>query len=64
VVRASIIAPRGGAGDSLFVLDAQRALLFGVQGSLYSRGDLTRLADALGVPCSGPDRPVSANEFA
>ncbi|MEU9837802.1 hypothetical protein AB0C69_01125 [Actinomadura sp. NPDC048032] len=64
VVRASIIAPRGGAGESLFVLDAQRALLFRVQGSLYSREDLTRLADALGVPCSGPGRPVSAKEFA
>ncbi|MGI5205094.1 hypothetical protein ACQEU6_26395 [Spirillospora sp. CA-108201] len=64
VVRASIIAPRGGAGESLFVLDAQRALLFRLQGDLYKREDLTRLVDALGVPCGGPDGPVSAKKFA
>ncbi|NYE10430.1 hypothetical protein [Actinomadura citrea] len=64
VVRASIIAPRGGAGESLFLLDAQRALLFRVQGGLYTREDLTRLVDALGVPCGGPEGPVDAKEFA
>lgn len=64
VVRASITAPRGGAGESLFVLDAQRALLVRVQGSLYTQTDLTRLVDALGVPSSGPDGPVSAKKFA
>ncbi|GAA4321722.1 hypothetical protein ACFQY7_43405 [Actinomadura luteofluorescens] len=64
VVRASITAPRGGAGMSLFVLDAQRALLVRVQGSLYPREDLSRLVDVLDVPCSGPDGPVSAKEFA
>lgn len=64
VVRASITAPRGGAGESLFVLDAQRALLVRVQGGLYAREDLARLVDALGVPCSGPDGPVGAKEFA
>ncbi|GGQ24089.1 hypothetical protein GCM10010187_45770 [Actinomadura coerulea] len=63
-VRASIIAPRGGAGESLFLLDAQRALFFRVQGGLYERDDLTRLVDALGVPCGGPDGPVSAKKFA
>ncbi|SNS22200.1 hypothetical protein SAMN06265355_11350 [Actinomadura mexicana] len=64
VVRASITAPRGGAGVSLFVLDSQGALLVRVQGGLYSPEDLARLVDALGVPCSGPDRPVNASEFA
>ncbi|MEV0661380.1 hypothetical protein ACIBI3_06670 [Actinomadura luteofluorescens] len=64
VVRASITAPRGGAGMNLFVLDAQRALLVRVQGSLYAREDLARLVDALAVPCSGPEGPVNAKEFA
>ncbi|MGW2306548.1 hypothetical protein [Actinomadura luteofluorescens] len=64
VVRASLIAPRGGAGESLFLLDAQRALLVRVQGSLYTREDLARLVDALGVPCSGPAGPVTAKKFA
>ncbi|MBG6092627.1 hypothetical protein [Actinomadura viridis] len=64
MVRASIIAPRGGAGESLFVLDAQGNLLTRVQGNLYRHEDLARLVNALGVPCSGPDGPVSAKEFA
>ncbi|QKW32690.1 hypothetical protein HUT06_00450 [Actinomadura sp. NAK00032] len=64
VVRASIIAPRGGAGESLFVLDVRRDLLVRVQGGLYGQRDLARLVDALGVPCSGPEGPVSAKEFA
>lgn len=64
VVRASITAPRGGAGESLFVLDAQRQLLVRVHGGLYGHEDLGRLVDALGVPCSGPDGPVSPKKFA
>lgn len=64
VVRASITAPRGGAGESLFVLDAQRNLLIRVQGGLYTHEDFARLVNALGVPCSGPDGPVDAKEFA
>jgi hypothetical protein len=31
---------------------------------LYTREDLTRLVDALGVPCGGPEGPVDAKEFA
>jgi hypothetical protein len=64
VVRATIVAPRGGGGESLFVLDAHRDLLLRVYGGNYTRKDLDRLVSALGVPCSGPGSSVTANEFA
>jgi hypothetical protein len=64
VVRATIVAPRGAPGESLFVLDAHRNLLIRVSGSNYTREDLDRLVNALGVPCSGPKSSVDANKFA
>lgn len=63
VVRATITAPRGTSSESLFVLDAQRNLLVRVSSTPYTREDLDRLVDALGVPCSGPGDPVKAKEF-
>nr|BFE32596.1 hypothetical protein GCM10010200_048470 [Actinomadura rugatobispora] len=64
VVRATITAPRGSPGESLFLLDAHRNLLIRVSTGAYRREDLDRLVKALGVPCDGPDHPVNANEFA
>ncbi|MER5423503.1 hypothetical protein [Streptosporangium roseum] len=64
VVRATLVAPRVSPGDTLFVLDAQRNLLIRVPGSGYAREDIDRLVNALGVPCSGPDHAVDANELA
>ncbi|ACZ88577.1 hypothetical protein [Streptosporangium roseum] len=64
VVRATLVAPRASPGDTLFVLDAQRNLLIRVPGSGYAREDIDRLVSALGVPCSGPDHAVDANELA
>ncbi|MFI0351733.1 hypothetical protein [Actinomadura sp. 9N407] len=64
LVRATIIVPRGAAGESLFVLDAHRNLLIRVSGGAYKREDFDRLVNALGVPCSGPDAAVPGKEFA
>ncbi|TDQ47253.1 hypothetical protein [Actinorugispora endophytica] len=64
VVRATITAPRGASGESLFLLDEHRGLVIRVNGAPYTREDLDRLVDALGVPCEGPDRPVDARQFA
>jgi hypothetical protein len=60
----ALVAPRGAPGENLFVLDAHRNLLIRVSGSNYTREDLDQLVNALGVPCSGPTRSVTANEFA
>ncbi|MEV0584443.1 hypothetical protein [Nonomuraea sp. NPDC050310] len=35
-----------------------------VPGGGYAREDIDRLVTALGVPCSGPDHAVNANELA
>ncbi|MEV4222104.1 hypothetical protein [Nonomuraea sp. NPDC049725] len=64
VVRATLVAPRGSPGDTLFVLDADRSLLMRVPAGGYARADIDRLVNALGVPCGGPDRPVDAAELA
>ncbi|GII57928.1 hypothetical protein Pth03_63170 [Planotetraspora thailandica] len=64
VVRAAIVVPQTGATDSLFLLDAHRNLVIRVSGTTYTRRQLDQLVDALGVPCSGPDRPVNANQLA
>lgn len=63
-VRATIVAPRGSPGHTLFVLDAHRSVLFRINASGYTREDIDRLVSALGVPCGGPGRAVSPNEFA
>ncbi|GAA4567942.1 hypothetical protein [Planotetraspora kaengkrachanensis] len=64
VVRATIVAPRAGATESLFLLDAHRNLVIRVSGYYYTRRQLDQLVNALGVPCSGPSRPVNANQLA
>lgn len=63
VVRATITAPRGGAGESLFLLDATRGLVIRVSGGGYKREDLDLLLDALGVLCTVHDRPVEPKDF-
>jgi len=63
VVRATIVA-RSGATDSLFLLDAHHNLVIRVSGYYYTRRQLDQLVNALGVPCSGPSRPVNANQLA
>jgi hypothetical protein len=64
VVRATIVAPRVGGTDSLFLLDAHRNLVIRVSGTNYTRRQFDQLVDALGVPCSGPSRPVNAKQLA
>lgn len=64
VVRATISAPRAGATDNLFLLDAHRKPVIRVSDTNYTRGQLDRLVDALGVPCGGPRGPVSAQQLA
>lgn len=64
VVRATLIAPRGGPHHNLFVLDAFGRVLIRVYGMHYAPRDLDRLVHALGLPVSGPDRPVTAKELA
>ncbi|GAA1872139.1 hypothetical protein [Actinomadura bangladeshensis] len=64
IVRATITAPRGASGESLFILDAQRNLLIRVSGAAFKREDLDLLVAELGVPCSGYDHPVAPKRFA
>lgn len=62
-VRATILGARGTASDSLFLLDAHHGVLLRMRTPTYARDDLDRLVSVLGVPCTGPDRAVSVNEF-
>ncbi|MUL41450.1 hypothetical protein FZ103_09730 [Streptomonospora sp. PA3] len=63
-VRVTIVGANGrSAGESLFLLDTHRDPLIRVSGGAYTREDFDRLVDALGVPCSGPEGPVTAKEF-
>lgn len=64
VVRATITAPRGASGESLFVLDAHRELLIRVSGASFKREDLDLLVAELGVPCDAHSRPVEPKKFA
>jgi hypothetical protein len=63
VVRATFTLPRGGPTDNLFLVDADGGLVVRVHGRPFARADLDRLVRALGVPCDGVDRPVTAKEF-
>ncbi|MDF5757348.1 hypothetical protein [Spongiactinospora sp. TRM90649] len=64
VVRATLTAPRGSPGETLFVLDAHRDPLIRLPVGGYARKDVDRLVSALGLPCGGPDHAVDANELA
>lgn len=64
VVRATITAPRGASGESLFVLDARRDLLIRVSGAGFKREDLDLLVTELGVPCKVFSHPVEPKKFA
>ncbi|MFD6950218.1 MULTISPECIES: hypothetical protein [unclassified Nocardiopsis] len=58
-VRASVVQPRQGPCDTLFVLDAHGGVLVRVYGAHYTAEDMDRLVHALGLPCSGPEEPVT-----
>ncbi|MDA0564044.1 hypothetical protein LG943_06845 [Streptomonospora sp. S1-112] len=64
VLRATLVAPRGGPYHNLFVLDAYGRLLIRLHGTHYTYTDLDRLVRAMGLPVGGPDRPVTAGVFA
>lgn len=62
-IRATVVQARGGPCDTLFVLDAHGGVLIRVYGANYATEDLDRLVNALGLPCSGPERPVTPREL-
>jgi hypothetical protein len=62
VVRAVILTPQS-SGEALFVLDARGTLLIMVYGEGFTTGDLDRLVDALGLPCSRPDHALTVSEL-
>ncbi|WDZ90207.1 hypothetical protein [Nocardiopsis sp. HUAS JQ3] len=62
-IRATVVQPRGGPVDTLFLLDAHGGVLVTVYGNLYRRADMDRLVDALGLPSSGPEGPVTPKEL-
>ncbi|RJL35385.1 hypothetical protein [Bailinhaonella thermotolerans] len=62
-VRATLTGPKGGPGDTLFILDAHHNVLLRVSASMYGREQIDHLVAALGVPCSGPAHPVTAAEL-
>ncbi|GAA1806366.1 hypothetical protein [Actinomadura chokoriensis] len=64
IVRATITAPRGASGESLFILDAHHNLLIRVPGAAFKREDLDLLIAELGLPCIGYDHPVAPKKFA
>jgi hypothetical protein len=64
VVRATIVAPRGGRRESLLLLDEHHHLVIRISVSIYTRENLDQLVNALGVPCGGSSSSVDANRFA
>ncbi|WP_304455382.1 hypothetical protein [Nocardiopsis sp. YSL2] len=64
VVRATLVQMRGSPMETLFVLDANGGVLLRMRGELYAPEDLDLFVRELGVPCDGPDEPVTANRFA
>lgn len=64
VVRAVVIPVRGPSTDTVFVRDTDDAALLRIHGNNYDRDDLDRLVAHLGLPATGPDRPVTAAQLA
>ncbi|WP_150255987.1 hypothetical protein [Nocardiopsis deserti] len=62
-IRATVVQPRGGPCDTLFVLDAHGGVLVRVYGANYTTEDMDRLVSALGLPCSGPEGPVTPKQL-
>ncbi|WP_235432101.1 hypothetical protein [Nocardiopsis sp. RV163] len=62
-IRATVVQPRGGPCDTLFVLDPHGGVLVRVYGANYTAEDMDRLVGALGLPCSGPEGPVTPKEL-
>ncbi|TYC18336.1 hypothetical protein [Actinomadura syzygii] len=62
-MRATIHMPNGGAGESLFLLDAHGKLLTRVNVAYYKRENVDRLVETLDVPSSGPTYFASGKEF-
>ncbi|ADH69542.1 MULTISPECIES: hypothetical protein [Nocardiopsis] len=62
-IRATVVQPRGGPCDTLFVLDQHGGVLVRVYGANYTTEDMDRLVSALGLPCSGPEGPVTPKEL-
>ncbi|WP_116950748.1 hypothetical protein [Jiangella endophytica] len=64
IVRATVVAPRAPANDSLFVLDRDEKLLLRIHGVNYPTADLDRLVEHLRLPTVTADRPLTANQVA
>ncbi|PDP85529.1 hypothetical protein CQJ94_22425 [Glycomyces fuscus] len=62
-IRATVVQPRGGPCDTLFLLDAHGGVLVRVYGASYTAEDMDRLVNALGLPCSGPEGRVTPGEL-
>ncbi|WP_159945027.1 MULTISPECIES: hypothetical protein [unclassified Nocardiopsis] len=62
-IRATVVQPQGHSCDTLFVLDAHGGVLVRLHGTNYGTEDLDRFVDALGLPCSGPDGPVTPKQL-
>ncbi|WP_017573610.1 hypothetical protein [Nocardiopsis halotolerans] len=62
-IRATIVQPNAPPADNLFLLDAHGGVLLRVHGTNYTTEDVDRLVHALGLPCSGPEHPVSPKEL-
>ncbi|WP_165953770.1 hypothetical protein [Streptomyces sp. 8K308] len=64
VVRATLVPPRGLPFPAVFVLDAGGAVIVRLNDGTYTRRDMDRLTDHLGLSWVGPDGPVSARRLA
>jgi hypothetical protein len=63
VVRAHVVPSRGPVSDTVFVLDAAGKTVIRIWGHNYHRADIDRLVGFLGLPWSGPEQPVTANQL-
>ncbi|HEY8525303.1 MAG TPA: hypothetical protein VIL48_10080 [Acidimicrobiales bacterium] len=63
LVRAPVWQGRAGVVDTVFVLDAGGRTLLRIRAQHYRPSDVDRLVAFLGLPSTGPDRPVSPSEL-
>lgn len=63
LVRAQVIQPRALIYDTVFVLDGMGKPVIRIYGHVYEPADIDRLVEFLGLPCEGPDRPVTAPDL-
>lgn len=64
ILRATVVAPRAPANDSIFILDRDEKLLLRIHGVNYPTADLDRLVEHLRLPTVTEDLPVTANDVA